>query len=534
MEDTYQPPFKNCIQKGKASCLMCSYNSVNGVPACARGDLLQKVRSEWGFNGYIASDCDAIATIYEYQYYVHTAEDAVADALKAGVDINCGTYMLRNAESAITKGKLKEEDIDPALINQFTVLLRLGLFDGDPLKGKFGRLGNGDVCTKGHQQLALEAVRQGIVLLKNNDNFLPLNKNHVFSLAVIGPGANSTTFIGGLYSGVPCHAESYFEGLQRYVKRTTYVGGCLDVACESSSTFDEALIVAEASDYVILVVGLDLTQETEDKDRVTILLPGKQMELVSLVASVSKKPVVLVLTGGGPLDVSFAEQDPRIVSILWIGYPGEAGPKALAEVIFGDHNPGGRLPMTWYPESFTKIPMNIMNMRPDPSHQYPGRTHRFYTGEVVYEFGHGLSYTNYTYKLLSAPNRLNLFMNTGAGFRKLYQTKVGVGYVPTELLSCDSLSFHVQISVMNVGNRDGSHILMLYSQTSTTVEGAPRKQLVGFSRVHTYAGGSTDTNVMVDPCVHLSFANENGKRVLALGEYTLILGDLEHTLLIDM
>ena len=110
--------------------------------------------------------------------------------------------MLRNAESAITKGKLKEEDIDPALINQFTVLLRLGLFDGDPLKGKFGRLGNGDVCTKGHQQLALEAARQGIVLLKNNDNFLPLNKNHVYSLAVIGPGANSTTFIGGLYSGL--------------------------------------------------------------------------------------------------------------------------------------------------------------------------------------------------------------------------------------------------------------------------------------------------------------------------------------------
>ena len=112
------------------------------------------------------------------------------------------------------------------------------------------------------------------------------------------------------------------------------------MACESGSTFDEALIVAEASDYVILVVGLDLTQETEDKDRVTILLPGKQMELVSLVASVSKKPIVLVLTGGGPLDVSFAEQDSRIASILWVGYPGEAGPKALAEVIFGDHNPG--------------------------------------------------------------------------------------------------------------------------------------------------------------------------------------------------
>jgi len=118
------------------------------------------------------------------------------------------------------------------------------------------------------------------------------------------------------------------------------VGGCLDVACESYSTSDEAVHVATASDYVILVVGLDLTQETEDKDRVSLLLPGKQMELVSMVAAVSKRPLILVLTGGGPLDVSFAKGDPRIASILWVGYPGEAGGEALAQVIFGDYNPG--------------------------------------------------------------------------------------------------------------------------------------------------------------------------------------------------
>lgn len=534
MEDTYQPPFKSCIQQGKASCLMCSYNSVNGVPACARGDLLQKVRSDWGFRGYITSDCDAVATISEYQFYVKTAEDAVAEALKAGVDINCGTYMLHNTLSAIGQGKLKEEDIDRALKNLFTVLLRLGLYNGDPLNGMFGRLGSQDVCTKEHQRLALEAARQGMVLLKNNENFLPLNKYHVSSLAIIGPGANSTSQLGGGYSGVPCNANSYVEGLQTYIKKTTFVGGCLDVACESNSMFDEALSVAEASDYVILVVGLDLTQETEDRDRVTLLLPGKQMDLVALVASVSKRPVTLVLTGGGPIDVSFAEGDPRIASILWVGYPGEAGGKALAEVIFGDDNPGGRLPVTWYPESFIKVPMNNMNMRADHSHQYPGRTHRFYTGKAVYEFGHGLSYTNYTYKLLSAPSKLSLNTKDTASLRKLYETNYGTGYVPTDELSCDTLSFKVSLSVMNVGQMDGSHVVMLYSKASGNVEGAPRRQLIGFSRIHITARGSTDMSFIVDPCEHLCFANDHGQRILPLGEHIFMLGDLEFSLFIDL
>lgn len=537
MEDTYQPPFRSCIEDGKASCLMCSYNSVNGIPACARGDLLQKARKEWGFNGYVTSDCDAVATIFEYQFYAKTAEDAVADALKAGVDINCGTYMLYKTASAIEQGKLQEEDVDRALQNLITVLLRLLLFDGDPLKGIYGRLGSKDVCTKENQRLALEAASQGIVMLKNDNKFLPLSKDGVSSLAVIGPGANMSSQLLGGYSGVPCKAKNYVEGLRKYVKKTSYVGGCLDVACESNSTFNEALLMAETSDYVILILGLDLTQETEDKDRVSLLLPGKQMELISLVAAVSKRPLILVLTGGGPLDVSFAKGDPRIAGILWVGYPGEAGGKALAQVMFGDYNPGGRLPMTWYPESFAKIPMNDMNMRADPSRLYPGRTYRFYTGVPVYEFGHGLSYTDYTYKLLSAPSRLNLvhLMKPGSLKRELYEKEDGVVYIPTkDLLSCEILRFNVHISVINMGHMDGTHVVILYSKASRTKEDAPRKQVVGFSRVHTSAYGATETSIEVDPCQHLCFADEHGMRILPLGEHTLILGRLEHSLLIAM
>lgn len=535
LEDTYQPPFRSCIQQGKASCLMCSYNEVNGVPACAREDLLQKARTEWGFEGYIVSDCDAVATIFEYQNYTKSPEDAVAIALKAGMDINCGSYVIRHAQSAVDKGKLQEEDIDRALLNLFSVQLRLGLFDGDPKKGQFGKLGPKDVCTEEHKTLALEAARQGIVLLKN-DKFLPLNKKAVSSLAIIGPLVTSASSLGGDYTGYSCNPQSLFDGMKAYITTTSYAVGCSNVSCNSDAQFHEAIHIAKSVDFVIIVAGLDLTQETEDRDRVSLLLPGKQMSLVSAVAAVSKKPVILVLTGGGPLDVSFAKGDPRIASILWIGYPGEAGAKALAEVIFGEYNPGGRLPMTWYPEWFTKIPMNDMRMRADLSRSYPGRTYRFYTGNRVYGFGEGLSYTNFTYKFLSAPSKLSLSgsLRTTSRKRVLHQKGERLNYVHiNEVSSCNSLRFYVQISVMNAGDMDGSHVVMLFSRVPKVFKGTPEKQLVGFDRVHTNSRKSTETSILIDPCEHLSIANEQGKRIMPLGDHVLLLGDLEHFVTIE-
>lgn len=139
--------------------------------------------------------------------------------------------------------------------------------------------------------------------------------------------------------GIPCNPKSIFEGLETYVKKISYTAGCLDVPCKSNAGFGEAVSIAKQADYVIVVAGLDLSQETEDLDRISLLLPGYQKDLVSTLAATSKKPVVLILTGGGPLDVSFAEENPLIASILWIGYPGEAGGNALAQIIFGDYNP---------------------------------------------------------------------------------------------------------------------------------------------------------------------------------------------------
>ncbi|KAI7980399.1 putative beta-D-xylosidase 6 [Camellia lanceoleosa] len=479
LEDTYQPPFRSCIQQGKASCLMCSYNAVNGIPACADKELLQTARDKWGFKGWKKK------TRQSSSQFVFSS--------------NC-----------------------------------LGLFDGDPIKRQFGKLGPQHVCSSEHKALALEAARQGIVLLKNEKKFLPLNKNKMSSLAVIGPMANSTQ-LGGGYTGVPCSPKSLLDAFQAYAKKTSYAAGCLDgVPCYSNAGFIEALSIAKEADFVIVVAGLDLSQETEDHDRYSLLLPGYQMALVTTIASVSKKPLVLVLTGGGPLDVSFAEGDSKIASILWIGYPGETGGKALAEVIFGDYNPGGRLPMTWYPESFTSVPMNDMNMRADPSRGYPGRTYRFYTGDRVYGFGHGLSYTNFTYKLLSAPNKLILLASTKAESRKNMTQQRGykLDYIHIdEVEYCDSLIFHV--SVTNNGDMDGSHVVMLFSRVLNFFKGAPEKQLIGFERVHTISYRSTETSIVVDTCKHLSIANEYGRRILPLGKHTLMLSDIEHIVSIE-
>ncbi|KAH6803638.1 Glycosyl hydrolase family protein [Perilla frutescens var. frutescens] len=533
MEDTYQAPFRSCIKQGNASCLMCSYNAVNGIPACANRDLLQKARTDWNFRGYITSDCDAVATIYEDQNYTKTPEDAVAAALRAGTDINCGTYMLLHMMPAIEQGKVLEEDIDKALLNLFLVQLRLGIFNGEP---HFGGLGPKDVCSSEHRKLALEAARQGIVLLKNEKKSLPFNKHLISSLAVIGPLANSTD-LGGGYTGVPCNPRSIIDGLKGYVKNIYHAAGCQDIACNSTTGFAEALSAAKQSEYVIVVAGLDLSQETEDHDRYSLLLPGYQMALVTAVAAVSKKPVILVLTGGGPIDTSFAVGDPRVGSILWIGYPGETGGTALSEIIFGHYNPGGRLTMTWYPESFTRIPMNDMNMRADPSRNYPGRTYRFYTGDRIYGFGYGLSYTRFTYKLSSAPKKLSLPESMKPRRQKnlLYQTGKELDYIYVDQVPyCSSLRFQVQISVTNSGDLNGSEVVLLFSKPAKTFEGSPEMQLVGFERVHILSYETAETSFLIDPCEHLSFADEQGNRILPTGDHILISENIVHIVSIEI
>ncbi|RAL44437.1 hypothetical protein DM860_011714 [Cuscuta australis] len=561
MEETYQPPFKSCIMEGGATCIMCSYNEISGVPACANRELLDRARSDWGFKGYVASDCDAVSNIFNYLHYTRTPEEASAIALKSGTDVGCRSFLRDHMKAAYEKGIVEESDIDRALVNLYTVQFRLGLFDGAAGNRRFANLGPQDVCSPEHSELALEAARQGIVLLKNENGFLPWDKSRVSSLAVIGPTAN-TTYLGGDYSGNPCLKRNLYGGFPEYVKNVSYASGCRNVACNATYGFPEAVAAARAADYVVAVLGLDLTQESEYLDRSTLLLPGNQMALVKQLAAVCRNPLVLVLTGGGPLDVSFARDDPRVGSILWIGYPGEEGRRALTHVIFGEYNPGGKLSVTWYPESFIDVPMIDMNMRADPSRDYPGRTYRFYTGEKVYEFGHGLSYTNFSKHLLSAPSRISLsespkknttatnnnksskisgsgqeYQNPAPRSRNLssrWGNNIQRFVLVDEVSHCESLAFTMTVSVKNEGYRDGSDVVMLFSRAPRCYEQAPLKQLIGFDKVHVPTMGSVEVGMSVNPCERLSIVNEEGSRILPLGDHTLILGEKEYVISVEI
>ncbi|EYU26836.1 hypothetical protein MIMGU_mgv1a024762mg, partial [Erythranthe guttata] len=516
MADTYQPPFKSCVEQGRASGIMCAYNLVNGVPNCADYDLLTKTaRGEWGFQGYITSDCDAVSLLYEKQKYSKSHEDAVADVLKAGMDVNCGDYLANHTKSAVEKGKVSESDIDRALYNLFSVRMRLGLFSGNPRQLPYGDLSRKDICTPEHQDLALEVARDGIVLLKNSANLLPLSKSQTKSLAVIGPNANVSKTLVGNYAGPPCKTLTPLQGLTDYIEKIKFHEGCENINCTLNAK-SKAVKIAKSADYVVLVMGLNQEEESEDRDREELVLPGEQQSFITSVSEAAKKPVVLLLLCGGPLDISFAKNNPKIGSILWAGYPGEAGGKAIAEIIFGDHNPGGRLPLTWYPRDFIKVPMTDMRMRPDPSSGYPGRTYRFYQGEKVYEFGYGLSYSKYSYKFVSV------------GQSKLdFKNYILVSDVGSK--SCENAKFSAIVSVENEGSMAGKHSVLIFVRHDEAGNGSrPMKQLVGFQTVRLNAKEKTNVKFEINPCQHFARASEDGTMVIGSGVQYLVVGDQEY------
>ncbi|KAL8058438.1 hypothetical protein ABFX02_03G017900 [Erythranthe guttata] len=516
MADTYQPPFKSCVEQGRASGIMCAYNLVNGVPNCADYDLLTKTaRGEWGFQGYITSDCDAVSLLYEKQKYSKSHEDAVADVLKAGMDVNCGDYLANHTKSAVEKGKVSESDIDRALYNLFSVRMRLGLFNGNPSQLPYGDLSRNDICTPEHQDLALEVARDGIVLLKNSANLLPLSKSQTKSLALIGPNANVSKTLVGNYAGPPCKTITPLQGLTDYIEKIKFHEGCENINCTINAK-SKAVKLAKSADHVVLVMGLNQEEESEDRDREELVLPGEQQSFIMSVSEAAKKPVVLVLLCGGPVDISFAKNNPKIGSILWAGYPGEAGGKAIAEIIFGDHNPGGRLPLTWYPKDFIKIPMTDMRMRPDPSSGYPGRTYRFYQGEKVYEFGYGLSYSNYSYKFVSV------------GQSKLdFKNYILVSDISSK--SCENAKFSAIVSVENEGSMAGKHSVLIFVRHDETGNRShPVKQLVGFQTVRLNSKEKANVEFEINPCQHFTRASEDGTMVIESGVQYLVVGDQEY------
>ncbi|KAM1075183.1 hypothetical protein ACFX1X_020339 [Malus domestica] len=523
MDDTFQPPFKSCVIDGNVASVMCSYNQVNGIPTCADPDLLAGViRGEWKLNGYIVTDCDSIDVYYNNQHYTKTPEEAAAKAILAGLDLNCGSFLGKYTQGAVQAGLVNEAAIDRAISNNFATLMRLGFFDGDPSNKPYGKLGPKDVCTSENQELARETARQGIVLLKNSPGSLPLSPTAIKSLAVIGPNSNVTKTMIGNYEGTPCKYTTILQGLSASAA-TSYVPACANVACGTAQV-DDATKIAASADATILVVGADQSIEAESRDRIDLYLPGQQTLLVTEVAKASKGPVILVIMSGGGFDITFAKNNTKITSILWVGYPGEAGGAAVADVVFGHYNPCGRLPMTWYPQSYVdKVPMTNMNMRPDASKGYPGRTYRFYTGETVYSFGDGLSYSTFNHKLVRAPKLVSIPLEEG---HVCHSSSCKSLDVMEE--RCKNLVFDIHLGVKNAGSMSGSHTVMLFS-SPPAVHKSPQKHLLGFEKVFLSAQREALVKFNVDVCKHLSVVDELGNRKVALGEHVLHVGSLTHS-----
>ncbi|KAL8171261.1 hypothetical protein V2J09_023065 [Rumex salicifolius] len=519
--DTYNVPFRGCVVDGNVASVMCSYNQVNGKPTCADPALLRgTIRGQWRLNGYIVSDCDSVGVMFNSQHYTRTPEESAADSIKAGLDLDCGPFLAVYTEGAVRQGLVTEGDVNRALGNLIAVQMRLGMFDGEPSAHPYGNLGPRDVCTPAHKHMALEAAHQGIVLLENRGRSLPLSHTRHRTVAVIGPNSDATVTMIGNYAGKLLALNFYtspLQGISRYA-RTIHQAGCADVACIDNRQFGAAVAAAQHADATVLVMGLDQSIEAEARDRTNVLLPGHQQELIASVARASRGPTILVIMSGGPIDLTFAKNDPKISAILWVGYPGQAGGMALANVLYGLHNPA-------------KTPMTEMAMRADLRSGYPGRSYRFYKGPVVYPFGYGLSYTAFSHSL--GQKAQSKFMVPLTSLHATKNNTMLSNGIKVKHTSCEGLSLPLHVDVKNTGDMDGSQTLLVFL-TPPPHGGAPERQLVGFEKVFVSAGSSQRVIMNVHVCEHFSVVDKFGVRRIPMGEHILHIGDdLKHTISLE-
>jgi beta-glucosidase len=500
--DTYLPAFEACVREGKAVSVMGAYNRVNGEPACASPTLLEKIlRGEWRFDGYVVSDCWAISDIYRHHQVVGTAPEAAALAVQAGCDLNCGGTYPALVES-VAQGLISEETIDHAVKRLFTARFRLGMFD-PPEQVPYTQIPYEVNDSPQHRFLALRAAQESIILLKNENDFLPLSKD-LKTIAVIGPNADDPEVLLGNYNGTPSSSVTPLAGIRAKVSSGTevlYAQGC-HIINEGTEGYAEAVALAERAEVVIFVAGISqLIEGEEDQvegvggglrskgDRIDLDLPAVQEELLKAVHATGT-PVVLVLINGSALAVNWAEAHLRAIVEAW--YPGQAGGTAIVDVLFGDYNPAGRLPVTFY-KSVTDLPdFNDYRMA--------GRTYRYFRGQPLYPFGHGLSYTTFAYS--------DLRLSAGA-------------IQPDQSLG-------LSVLVQNTGPRAGDEVVQVYVNYINKSTEIPIRQLQGFKRIH-LAPGETKTVPFTLTPDQFALVNEQGQRVVEPGTYQLAVGGRQPT-----
>jgi len=456
--ETYLPAFKALVDAGVES-VMGAYNRTLGEPCCGSYFLLKEIlRDAWGFKGHVVSDCWAIRDFHEGHKVTHSPEESAALALNAGCDLNCGcTY----PELVVSrkKGLVTEDAINTALKRLLRTRFKLGMFDR-PGSGKYGKLGRKVINCAKHRNLALRAAEKSIVLLKNANGLLPLDSSPK-KITVVGPGAANAHTLFGNYYGVASRFITVLEGLGEKIKdkfgiNIEYRQGCLMYGDNDMSNAEFGQ--ANAADLVIAVMGLDGAIEGEEGDaiasdsngdRTGIELPPWQLKFLQKVRAAGK-PVILVLTGGSPIAVP----DDIADAVIFAWYPGEQGGKAVADIIFGDVVPSGKLPIT-FPASTSQLP-------PYEDYSMKGRTYRYMTEKPLYPFGFGLSYTNFHFDSL-----------------ELSSSSIQAGS-----------AVKAAVTVRNTGKRDADEVVQIYISRDNPGPDDPVCSLRAFARVHIRAGKS--------------------------------------------
>ena len=463
MNDTYLVPFKYCVSRddkhGQSSGVMCSYNEINGVPGCANKETLTGILlDQWNFDGYIVTDCWAVSQILDDQHYTTNPGETISAVYDSGVNMECSNFIELNGYQAIMDGYVTLNKIKQQLFGSFKVLMRLGYFD-DPEKMPWKDLGPDDVNSPYNQQVALDAARQGTVLLKNvNDTALPIDLDGIKSIAILGPNANNTEVMIGDYGGIAPFIITVLEGIESYTKPrniTTYFNQGCDIDSDNKSNFSISQQYAKQSDLVILVMGLNQTIESEGKDRYNMTLPGVQNEFITGITNVNQK-VILVLVTGGCVDVAEFENNNNIIGILYAAsYGGMFGGMGVSDVIFGTFAATGLVSQTWYTQDYmNEVSMFDMGIRPSDNKysninmSNPGRGYRYYGGKsVLYPFGYGLSYTRFICGQINADGMV------------------------------------LDVEVTNSGQVDsGGVVLVYFVPNDGGNNGVPIKRLVGFER----------------------------------------------------
>ncbi|DBA00626.1 TPA: hypothetical protein N0F65_007755 [Lagenidium giganteum] len=517
--DTYLPAFEACITRGHASGVMCSYNAVNGVPSCADKHLLTGLlREQWQFDGYITSDCEAVRDILEQHHFTQTPERTCATVLRAGMDLNCGDFLSAFLPSAMRAKTVERADLERAVKRLFRVQMRLGLFE----KGKqpHADITAKDVDTPRHKQLAFEAALQSIVLLKNDDSLLPL-KLETFkdstksSLGLLGPHVNASAVLLGNYQGIPSSISTPLEAIRaHYVDHVEVEVGC-NVSDIQPPDLSPAEALARRADQLVVFVGLDQTQEREEIDRDHLELPGYQPELLERVLTAARRPIVLVVITGGAVNLALYKTHRKVGAIVLGGYLGQSGGLALAHVLFGSYNPSGRLTQTFYDGSLVEAcSIYDMHMRPYPPTGNPGRTYRFYTGQPVFPFGHGLSFTTFQVVWQDGAREDSIASQEDAENR-------------------DGLLLDTTIVVRNVGATAGEMVVLVHAVPPLAGRRQrPLKTLVHFARTPVLRPQESTSVRLKLGKKAFSLADGNGEWHVVPGTWQVVVEDQEREIII--